>query len=205
MTVRFFVLLGSCFREMLLLYWADREQFPGAYTPVGQVDVSCRLHLCVELNKADFKCFWTFVGCLLISTLGLWKPPSIYCMLLCGQCDLSRGRVRMITLRTACQRADSAFLKDISAGETISTLLPGRQNSVACLSCHIGSVSLGMKTQRCCVSAALSSASASSVCHSVRALSLHCSLCKPCLPRNCCTPSSSLCWEVPIPRDALLV
>lgn len=120
-SVHCFVLLGSVCTEMLqLLYWDDREQLPVVYTAVGTVDMSCPLHLCVELNKH-------YLGSLAITLLGLLEPWLMYFTLFWGQCDFSGGRVEDFQT-TAFQWIDSASPKVISAGETIPTLVPGRQS-----------------------------------------------------------------------------
>lgn len=128
-SVHSFALLGSFLTEIQqLLCWDDREQLPAVYTAVGTVD-RCVLYICVwSQTKHD-------LGSLAIGLLGLLEPWCMYFTLFWGQCDFSGGRVDFQT--TAFQWIDSAALKVISAGETIPTLVSGRQTSMSGCWCHV--------------------------------------------------------------------
>lgn len=125
-SVHSFVLLGSFLTETLqLLCWGDREQLPAVHTALGTVDVS----ICVWSQAKHY------LGSLAIGLLGLLEPWLMYFTLFWGLCDISGGRVDFQT--TAFQWIDSASPKVISAGETISTLVPGRQTLMSGCWCHV--------------------------------------------------------------------
>lgn len=90
----------------------------------------------------------------------------MYFTLFWGQCHFSGGRLEDFQT-TAFQWIDSASLKVISAGETISTLVPGRRRLMSGSWCH---VSLWMNIS--CAAPSSTSASPSLLC----LLALHCPL-----------------------------
>lgn len=90
----------------------------------------------------------------------------MYFTLFWGQCHFSGGRLEDFQT-TAFQWIDSASLKAISAGETISTLVPGRRRLMSGCWCH---VSLWMNIS--CAAPSSTSASPSLLC----LLALHCPL-----------------------------
>lgn len=126
----------------------------------------CSLYSCGDSRCVLYICVWNqtkhCLGSLAIGLLGLLEPWLMYFTLFWGQCDFQT---------TAFQWIDSASLKVISAGETISTLVPGRQTLMSGCRCH---VSLWMNIS----CAASSSTSASPLCSVslLCLLALHCPL-----------------------------
>lgn len=144
---------------------------------------------CSLCSYGDSRCFMSFIfvcgikqsTTLAIGLLGLLEPWLMYFTLFWGQCHFSGGRAEDFQT-TAFQWIDSASLKVISAGETISTLVPGRQTLLSGCWCH---VSLWMNIS----CAASPSTSSSPVCSA----SLLCVLALPCpLHLSFLYPSSAL-------------
>lgn len=156
---------------------------PAVCTAVGTEDVLCPLHLCVELNRA-------LPWLLGIGLLWLLEPWLMYFTWFWGQWDFSGGRVDFQTI--AFQWIDSASLKVNSAGETISTLIPGRELMSGCW-CH---VSLWMNFS----CAASSSTSASPCALAACCVCWHCpALCTP----HFYPPSPALLQDMQLPQTLL--